>query len=364
MTSFRHYRVFLGLAFAAAVPLATGAHAVTAPSAAAPSAAAASDPAILATIDGTTVSRPEVESELLRQILERQPDLLEKALQGVIDDRLLTLEASRLGVDRDQLLAREVDGKVAPVSEADIDRFYDEKQAQIRAPKAQVVAQIRAYLENERRQVAREHYLTELRGRHAVENRLAAAREAAEAAQALALRPLIEGGDAPAVGPADAKVALVEFSDFQCPFCGQLTPTIESVRKNYADRVRIVFHQYPLPSLHPFAQKAAEAALCADEQGKFWPMHDLLFAEQDKLDSAGLRDKATRAGLAVDRFNQCVDDGKMAARVAREVELGNRAGVASTTPTMFLNGHKLVAGAIPYEELARRIDDELAKARR
>jgi len=314
---------------------------------------------VLATVNGAAITQQEVEAKVLEQILQRQPNLIETALSQAIDDKVLDLEAAKMKTTRDQLLENEVKSKIAAVTDADIDKFYEEKKAQIKAPKEQIVGQIRTYLENQRQQEAYGKYIETLRSQYAVKNMLTEQRDAEETAKAASRRGLIETTDAPSTGAANAAVTLVEFSDFQCPFCARIIPAIDGVRKNYADKVRIVFHQYPLNQIHPFAQKAAEAALCAKEQGKFWEMHDLLFKEQDKLEVADLKDKATRAGVNAEQFNGCLDGGKMAAKVAEEVELGTRVGV-SGTPSLFLNGKQVQGGAIPYEELAKQIDKELA----
>jgi protein-disulfide isomerase len=314
---------------------------------------------VLATVNGAAITKQEVEAKVLEQVLQRQPNLIETALAQAIDEKVLDLEAAKMKTTRDQLLENEVKSKIAAVTDADMDKFYEEKKAQIRAPKEQILPQIRTYLENQRQQEAYGKYVEGLRTKYAVKNLLAEQRDAEETVKAASRRGLIENTDAPTTGAANAPVTLVEFSDFQCPFCARVIPAIDGVRKNYADKVKIVFHQYPLTQIHPYAQKAAEAALCAKEQGKFWEMHDLLFKEQEKLEVADLKDKATRAGVNAEQFNSCLDGGKMAAKVAEEVDLGTKVGV-SGTPALFLNGKQVQGGAIPYEELAKQIDKELA----
>jgi protein-disulfide isomerase len=328
--------------------------------AAAPAAAASGDK-VLATVNGANITQRDVEAKIIEQILQRQPTAIESMLGPTIDDKILELEAAKQNLTKDKLLENEVKAKATPVTDAEVDKFFEEKKAQIHQPKEQVVPQIRSYLESQHQQETYGKYLEGLRAKYAVKNLFAEQKDAEEAAKAVTRRPIIESGDAPTTGPASATVTLVEFSDFQCPFCGRVIPAIDGVRKNYADKVKIVFHQYPLTAIHPYAQKAAEAALCAKEQGKFWEMHDLLFKEQDKLEVADLKDKATRAGLKADQFNSCLDGGKMAPKVAAEVDLGNKVGV-SGTPTLFLNGKQVQGGAIPYEDLAKAIDKELASA--
>jgi protein-disulfide isomerase len=166
--------------------------------------------------------------------------------------------------------------------------------------------------------------------------------------------------DDPVLGSADAPVTLVEFSDFQCPFCARVMPTLKRVRETYGDRVRIVWKDFPLTSIHPQAFKAAEAGQCAREQGKFWEYHDLLFANQQSLEPEFLKKYAADTGLDVAAFNACLDTAKYGDRVQEQMGMGNRLGVSST-PSSFING-RLVSGAQPYEAFAAIIDEELARA--
>ena len=158
--------------------------------------------------------------------------------------------------------------------------------------------------------------------------------------------------------PNTAPITIVEFSDFQCPYCARLIPTLEEVKKKYGDKVRIVFQQYPL-AFHQFAQKAAEASLCAHEQGKFWELHDAMFQNQQNLAVEQLKAKATELGMNADQFNACLDQGKFASQVAADLEAGTKAGV-NGTPAMFING-RFLSGAQPLGEITKVIDDELQR---
>ena len=164
----------------------------------------------------------------------------------------------------------------------------------------------------------------------------------------------------PSKGPEDAPVTIVEFSDFQCPFCSRVLPTLRQVEQNYGDRVRLVFKQFPLRNLHPDAQKAAEASLCAHDQGKFWQMHDAMFADQSGLGVPGLEAKASRRSGSTPRSSPSASrPGRYAAAVQEDLDQGGEAGV-SGTPAMFVNG-RFVSGAVPYEQIAQVIEDELGR---
>jgi protein-disulfide isomerase len=166
----------------------------------------------------------------------------------------------------------------------------------------------------------------------------------------------IDLGKAPIKGSSTAKVTLVVFSDFQCPFCSRAVPTIKQVEDTYKDQIRIAFKQLPLP-FHDKAPLAAEASLAANEQGKFWPYHDKLFANQQALDRPSLEKYAEDLGLDVAKFKASLDSGKFKQQVADDSKQGNAIG-ATGTPTFFVNGRILV-GAQPFDKFKEMIDQEL-----
>jgi protein-disulfide isomerase len=167
-------------------------------------------------------------------------------------------------------------------------------------------------------------------------------------------------GDAPTRGPKNAKVTIVEFSDFQCPFCGRVVPTVRQIEETYKGKVRLAFKNQPLP-FHNNAQTAAEAAMAANEQGKFWEMHDKMFANQQALDRASLEKYAEEIGLNMGKFKAALDSGKFKDKVQKDSAEGTKIG-ANGTPTFFINGQK-VEGAQPFDSFKTVIDAELAKAK-
>ncbi len=168
----------------------------------------------------------------------------------------------------------------------------------------------------------------------------------------------IDVADSPSRGPADAQVTVVEFSDFQCPFCGRVTPTLDQVEKTYGDDVRIVFKHLPL-RIHPNAPKAHAAAEAAKLQGKFWEMHDLIFANQRELTEEKFIAHAQQLGLDVERFKKDLASSEVAKRVEADVAEAARLGVTGT-PGFFING-RFFSGAKPFSEFKRMIDAELKK---
>jgi protein-disulfide isomerase len=168
----------------------------------------------------------------------------------------------------------------------------------------------------------------------------------------------IKIGDAPVKGPASAKVTVVEFSDFQCPFCGRVNPTLKEIEDQYKGKIKIAFRNLPLP-FHDKAHLAAEAALAANEQGKFWAMHDKLFANQQALDRPSLEKYAQEIGLNMNKFTAALDSGKFKDKVDSDAKEGAAVG-ATGTPTFFINGTRLV-GAQPADKFKEVIDAELKK---
>ena len=166
--------------------------------------------------------------------------------------------------------------------------------------------------------------------------------------------------DSPVRGPADALVTLVEFSDYQCPFCRQAHATVTQVEKKYGGKVRLVMKQFPLVSLHPQAMGAGRAAVAAGLQGRYWEMHDRLFASP-QLDADTLERYAKEIGLDVERWKRDQNDPKVAAIIQRDMDLATNVNV-SGTPAFFVNGRRLPGGAAPLDAFSALIDEEIAKA--
>ncbi len=322
---------------------------------------AAAVPEALATVNGQPIDRAavieeaseslgNVESERVQcqQTADRnQHEAVNSAVERVVKRRLLALEAERRGMTEDAL-REELKGKAGEVSDADVDAFYEENKARIQQPKEQISDQIRAYIKQQRLQEADTDFFAEMEKTFKVDYLLGPYRVEVAAA-------------GPARGPAKAPVTIVEFSDFECPYCKRVLPTLDQVAAKYGDQVRVVFRHFPL-SIHANAQKAAEASICAADQGKFWEMHDLLFNEQQKLAVADLKEKATKLGLDAASFGECLDSGRHAATVQADLREGSAAGV-NGTPAFFING-RFLSGAVPFESMAELIDDEVRRTQR
>lgn len=176
--------------------------------------------------------------------------------------------------------------------------------------------------------------------------------------------PILENleDDDPILGNPDAPVVIVEFADFQCPFCKRLYEDAEAkVISKYVKtgKAKWVYRDFPLSSIHAVAQKAAEASECADEQGEFWPYHDMLYDKQSDLSLDNFKAWAQELGLDKNKFNECLDSGKYADEVQNDFKAGQAAGV-SGTPATFING-RIITGAVPFERFEQAIEEELKK---
>lgn len=286
------------------------------------------------------------------RMLQELYDTQRRALDVVIGDILIEREAVARGISRQELLAQELPSRTLAVTDEHVAVLYGQNQAAFGGRTLEEMRpEILAYLEQQRPTQALHAYMNELR-------------EAADDVR-VDLEPprtavAVDPGD-PVFGPASAAVEIVEFSDFQCPFCQRLTGTLDRLKTEYGDDIRLVFKDYPLPN-HAQAFKAAEAGLCAHEQAKFWELHDLMFSRQAALQVEDLKRYAGELGMDQAAFDACLDSGRFGDRVRGNLAEGQRYGVSST-PTAFING-RAVIGAAPFEAFDEIIRDELQRAGR
>ncbi|HZI09978.1 MAG TPA: DsbA family protein, partial [Myxococcus sp.] len=258
---------------------------------------------------------------------------------------------------QDQYLKAEIDDKVQAPPEARIKEVFEGAKGQLPPGSSyeQMKPQIVDFLTQQPKQERAQALFAELRKNANVQITLP------EPPRPPAERKMVNA-TGPSKGAAEgAPITIVEFSDFQCPFCSRANASVDQVMKEYSGKVRLVFRHFPL-DFHKEAQKASEASLCAHDQGKFWEMHDLLFANQQQLGVADLKKHATTLKLDTAKFNKCLDSGEKAQIVKDDMAEGQKAGV-SGTPAFFINGI-LLSGAQPFEEFKSVIDEELKTAKK
>jgi protein-disulfide isomerase len=309
-----------------------------------------------AKVGDEVISFEELEQSVrpqLAKLEEQRYTLLDGKLDQLIGERLLAQEAKRLGLSVEQLLRNEVYAKAPEVPDAEVATFITQNRARLpQGDEADLKLKVWDYLRAQKVAERRRTYIQSLRAQKAVTVYLQAP---------AAARVAVSADTGFVRGNRDAQVTIVEFSDFQCPFCKNATATVKQVFDKYGGKVKWVFRDFPIATLHPAAPKAHEAARCAAEQGKFWQYHDLLFERSPRQAPEELKQYAQELKLDTAAFAQCLDSGKQQASVGSDIQEGARLGVTGT-PTFFINGRELV-GAQPVTAFQKIIDAELAAAK-
>lgn len=272
-----------------------------------------------------------------------QQSTLEDKLNTLIDRRLLELEAKARHTTPLALLGKV---NVPQVTDHEVRALYEERKIPGTPPFEQVADTIRKGLADQKANQALEAYYATLKAKYGVEDYFEPLRQQVAAT-------------GPSRGPADAPVTLIEFGDYQCPFCRRLEPTLESVLGQYSHQVRFVFRNYPLTQIHPEALHAAQAAVCADRQGKFWAMHDAIYADTAPLGIPSLTALARKVGLDQKQFDACVRSQVPNQAIHADMKAGDQLDVEGT-PTLFIDGRYL-NGAVPRQQLVSIIQDELKR---
>ena len=312
-------------------------------------------PDVLATIGTENVTLADVRSRAGEQLDQLEmsyrralDQIVGSALDSLIRERMIAAESKKTGKTADELLLAAMGGTATP-SEVEVAAWYSANQARIKGRTLdQLRPQIVDLLTKQRRSEAASTLEQRLRAEHNVK---------------VAYEPFrltFANTGAPTLGNPDAPVTLVEFSDFQCPYCQATAPILKQVAEKFGDKVQIVYRQFPITSIHPFAFKAAEASLCANEQGKFWELHDAMFADQKKLAVSDLKATAKRLGLDAKKFDTCLDTGRYVEQVQNDLREGSRSGV-NGTPAMFINGRYVDGGSVPFTTVEALINKELAR---
>jgi protein-disulfide isomerase len=301
---------------------------------------------VIAEIGTVKLTMGDLEQQESSKLLQARFDLYQaesKALDDLIDTTLIAQKAKSENLTVDQLLDREVKSQVKDPTEDQVRVYYEglETDQPYEAVRGKIVEKIRAMRTNK----ARAAYIKALREHSNVYVTLAPP------------STVVDLGNTDVLGPKDAPVMLVEFADYECPYCQRVAPAIKKLQEDFGGKVAVAYKDFPLP-MHAHAEKAAEAARCAGKQGQFWAFHDELFSSKE-LDVDQLKAQARALKLDSAAFNKCLDGGETAAAVQQDREQGLRLGL-SGTPSFFVNGHFL-SGALDYATLRRMVDQQLTQ---
>ena len=312
--------------------------------------AAPSSDSKVATIGDWSISLDELDDAAaaqLSKVRQDEYDIRQQVLDGLMEQQLLEREAKAREVTVDELLRTEVTEKVVPPTQTEVDAYFNSISSRLRGQtKEQVEPQIKAHLAAQKSSGIQGDFVASLRKKYD-------ARVMIEPP-----RITVSADDDAARGPKDAPITIVEFSDYQCPYCARGEESVTAVLEKYGDKVRVVYRDYPL-SFHQNAEISAIGSECAEEQGKFWEMHGAMFANQQKLAAADLIETAAGLGLDKEEFKACLESGKYREEVQNDFQEGASYGVTGT-PAFFING-VMLSGAQPPEAFYKIIDRELER---
>ena len=303
----------------------------------------------VATVSGQTIYEDELLSTAQPQLMQlrtQEFEIKRRALDDLIQQKLLEAAAKKKGITTDQLLAQEVDSKIGDPSDAEVHAYYLAVRDRTKSSFTEIQAQLKQSLKQTMVQQARQDYMKRLHD---------------DANVTVALSPPrvnVAYDPARVRGNPKAPIMIVEFSDYQCPYCHQAEPTVQAILAKYGDKVTLSYRDFPLRAIHDHAEVAAEASRCALEQGKFWEYHDQLF-KNTNLDKQALIGYAKDAKLDDKEFESCLTTEKYKAQIDKDLDEGRKAGV-NGTPAFFINGVAL-SGAQGQDNFIRAIDDELSR---
>jgi len=309
------------------------------------SVAAQNDSTVVADVGGIKVTMAELEEQESAKLLSAHYQYYQaerQALDELIDKKLLEQKAKSENLTVEQLLDREVNSQVKSATEDQMKVYYEglEVDQPYEAVRGKIVEKIREL----RTEKARSAYVKALRAQTTVYVTLAPP------------RANVDIQDAQMLGPEKAQVTLVEFADYECPYCQKVAADVKKLQADLGDKVAFTYKDFPLP-MHARAEKAAEATRCASKQGKFWEFHDELFRSKE-LDVDQLKAQARALKLDSAEFDKCLDSGEEVAVVERDRKEGVRLGITGT-PSFFINGHFL-SGALDYAALRQIVEQQLA----
>ncbi len=314
--------------------------------------------AVVAKVGDKEITASQLEAPLRSQIFEMEREvyrLKRQRLDELIAEALLQKEAAARNITAPELINEMVLSKGVSVTDEEVNQYYMDNRprfAEWKGTLDDLKGRIRNTLQQQKQYHAVYEYARSLDSKYGIEDHL-------KPPVSPFANVSIEGS--PTLGPSDASVTVIEFSDYECPSCRQAHDDVKKVREIYQGKIRWVFKDYPLKR-HEHAKKAAEASRCAADQKKFWEYQDLLYGSKDPLTADHMKELAKGLGLNQEQFAQCLDTGKHAAAVEKALEEAQAVGV-DRTPTFIVNG-RMVTGSIGVDRFRQLIDEELGKEKR
>lgn len=307
---------------------------------------------VVAKINGEEITEEQLTAEAqleLMQLKKQEYDLKMNLLNKLVTDRVLGAEAKKAGLaNAEDYIKNKVTKGDIKISDTEYNKFVKEKNI----PESNITADIKEkifnYMKDQKKEEMVQAAVAKLTRGSPVEVYFKKPKSNIQ----------VDAGSSPSTGSDSAKVTIIEFSDFQCPFCSRAAKTVSEIKKKYGNKIKLVFKHFPLP-MHQQAGPASEASMCVFEQNKdkFWKFHDMAFDKQSALDNDSLVKYAKAVGADEKKFKECFDSKKFADAVKADVAYGEKLGVRST-PTFFVNG-QLLSGALPVDQFSEVIDEEL-----
>lgn len=305
---------------------------------------------VVAYLNGSPVTDEELEDSLgseLMQIRQQEYEIKSKGLKEILFKKLQKMEAEKLGITQEEYVQKFVVDKTEAPSDQEVDQMYQKYRSRLPRDEEQAKQQVFDFLNGQKIQETADALREELMKNVEVKMLLEPPRVNIPAFE-----------EVPTVGPADAPVTIIEYSEFECPYCGRVQSTLDRIKKEYEGKVRFEFRHIPL-DFHKNARKAAEISMCAYKQGKFWELHDWMFQNKNQLgDLEAITEQAVSLGVDKEQFTACVEENGAADIVKRDIDLAENLGISST-PMFFING-RLLRGAQPYENFKEIIEEELS----
>ena len=307
----------------------------------------------LATWENGSLSVSDLDDEITRQLKQMEAEYLLKRYQTevqIAEGLGIEKVAEATGQDLQQLIIQEVTTKAVPPTDAEVQSFYEENKARMGDRSLEeAAASISAFLQEERSKEIVDQWLAAFKAKHNF-----------KVSVPFPDLPRFEVSvdDDPSIGPDDAPITIIEFGEYECPFCARAKVVTDQLMKNYEGKIRRVYRDFPL-GFHQRAIPAAVAANCAGAQDKYFPMHDLILGDQSNLSDEAFKSYAEQLKLDIPAWETCLQDPAQVAEIRADMADGEKVGV-SGTPGFFINGIFL-SGALPYETFEAIIERELAK---